>query len=134
MMARIPESWINEAIAETLKKVQIRQSKPDIEYSFRFHSYDSVIEDDSDRERWWINSKYGVAWTHCYGDVNVDVKEAMELAKEENVDFDNVLSNIISHELLHTILLRISSDANNKFDKICYLKNPFIKEWFGGMA
>jgi len=118
MKAKIPESW------NTMT-----------EYSFRFHSYDNIHNEDKHKEQWWIGNKHGIAWTCCENDVNIDMKESIKFAKRHHMSIDKMLSDIISHEIIHSILTRdVNDNASSQFDNICSRKNHNFKQWFGGMA
>jgi len=115
MKTRVPENW-----------------KTNTEYSFRFHSYDNI--NNSSNERWWAFNKHGIAWTTCENDVNLDMKEIIKFANRRHISINKILSDIISHEIIHSILTRdINNDVSYKFDNICSKKNIKFETWFGGM-
>jgi len=117
MKARIPEGW-----------------KETTEYSFRFHSYENMHDENKYKERWWVARKNTMAWTRCGGDVNLSIQDIISWSKYRNTSFNELLSHCISHEIIHSILTRdISDEASGMFDNICSGKNTNFKLWFGGM-
>ena len=118
MKTRIPEEW-----------------KEKTKYSFRFHSYENMHDEDKHKERWWVGAKCRTAWTHSNNDINIDMNGIAEDAKECEISRDEMLATAISHEIIHNIITRdVDRHASIDFENICYHKNENFKEWFGGMA
>ena len=68
-------------------------------------------------------------------EIKLNLPRIMEMAKEEQMTFDDCFAMCISHELIHQILFDVEGDpTSEKFDNICYIKYKKIKHWIGGVG
>lgn len=86
-----------------------------------------IIEKDNDRGAATILEEYGIMF--------LNINRMIVFAKEQNMSFDKMFMQCLSHETIHQIIYDIESDnASKDFDNICMRKYKWLKFWIGGVG